>query len=322
MTRIGTTSTPRQYGLVAALAVVALVACTSSAAAATKDFSLTVSPSSAPAGRVVAVTATVTNLTKTQQLGSANLTPPSGYTALSVTSLSRPAPATATIVAGVVALRELSLPPRASVTVGLQVSTPCAGGVTSAYGIVAKQANDFSGLPGNSLTLDPTRSAITMTTTGACAPCPENQSCSVDLGGPGGTQAHVVAEPDPNQPDAGLLTTSLVSPLDCAGYAERSPDTFTLDAPLNRPKLATLTYSSATRPVTGQDPLEVCFGAPVPFEVRAKTLLTTTIIDGQLFYVGRLANCTGAPVAPCVTDRNNQTRTIELLMAPGDPHLR
>src|SRR5688500_18159996 len=115
-------SVTKERVLAIGLAIVALAICATGAPAATKDFSATVAPGSVPAGRLVDMTVTIGNLTAQQQLGSANVTPPSGFTAVSVTSLTRPAPATATIVGRVVQLRDLSLRPQDAVTVALKVS--------------------------------------------------------------------------------------------------------------------------------------------------------------------------------------------------------
>ena len=312
-------SETKARGLATGLALVALAICAAGAAAATKDFSMTVAPGSVPAGRLVDMTVTLTNRTARQQLGSADVTPPAGYTAVSVTSLTRPQPATATIVGGVVALRELSLAPQASVTVALKVTTPCSVGISPNWDVVAKQANDFSGLPGNGLTLDAGASSLATATVGACTPCPEDQACSASLGGPAGSQSTVTSDPDATKPDAGLLTMSNVGVLDCAGYAERSTDTFLMDAPQNRPKRAVLTFSAATRPITARDPLEVCYAAPSAFVPKAKTTLSAVTIDGVLNYVGRLPDCRGLVTPPCVTDRDDALRSIAFDMPPGDP---
>ena len=309
--------------LATGLVIVALAIFAPTAPAATKDFSMTVAPGSVPAGRLVDMTATIRNLTAQQRLGSANVTPPPGFAAVSVTSLSRPQPATATIVGGVVQLRELSLPPQGSVTVALKVTTPCSVGVSPDWTVVAKQANDFSGLPGNGLTLDMGASSLSTTTIGACTPCPEDQVCSASLGGPTGSHSTVTSDPDATKVDVGLLTMSQSAPVDCAGYAERSSDTFRMDAPQNRAKRAVLTFSAATRPVTGRDPLEVCYAAPWLFQPKSKTTLSVVMIDGVLNYVGRLPDCHGgSSPRPCVTDRDNTLRSIEFEMPPGDPWYR
>jgi hypothetical protein len=43
------------------------------------------------------------------------------------------------------------------------------------------------------------------------------------------------------------------------------------------------------------------------------------MIDCVLSYVGRLPDCIGRTVPPCVTDRDNTLRSIEFAMPPGDP---
>jgi hypothetical protein len=307
-------------GVAAALVLAALAICADSASAATKDFSVTIAPSSVLAGRLVALNATLTNLTSQQQLGSANITPPQNYTAVSVTSLSLPAPASATIVSGVVQLRQLSLPPQQSVTVSLTVDTPCSSGTASQWtDVIAKQANDFSGLPGNDLTLRTAASSLTTTTIGTCTPCPEDTSCTANLGGPAGSQSSVTANSSATQTDAGRLTISIAGGLDCADYVERSSDIFQMDAPANRPKFGLIRYASSTRPITSKDPLEVCYASPTPFAIKPKTLSTTAIIDGVPNTVGRLPNCLGLTPPPCVTNRDDTLRTIEFSMPTGDP---
>jgi hypothetical protein len=305
---------------VGVLAIIALAICATSASAATKDYSLTIAPSTVPAGRLVDMAATFTNRTAQQRLGSANLTPPQGYVAASVTSLSRPAPATATIVGGVVQLRGLDVPPGGTATVVLKVSTPCSAPTASVWSnVIVKQSNDFNGSPGNNLTLDPPTSSLTTTTTGACTVCPEDTSCTAKLGGPAGSSSVVTSDPSAPQPDAGLLTIQTAVALDCAGYVERSPDTFVTDAPPNRPKNGLLTFASNTRPIKVKDPLEVCYASPLQFTPKPNTLLTQAIIDGQLNFIGRLPDCIGFSPPPCVTGRNDTLRQIAFSMPTGDP---
>ena len=310
----------RLRGGAAVLAIIALAICADSAAAATKDYSLTIAPSTVPAGRPVAMAATFTNRTKQQRLGSADLTPPQGYVGASIASFSRPAPATATIVGGVVQLRTLDLPPGGTATVVLNVTTPCSAPTASVWSnVIVKQSNDFNGSPGNNLTLDPATSSLTTTTTGACTVCVEDTSCSANLGGAAGSSSVVTSNPSAPQPDAGLLTIQTAVALDCAGYSERSPDTFVTDAPQNRPKSGLLTFASNTRPIKVKDPLEVCYGSPLQFTPKTGTLLTTAIIDGQLNYIGRLPDCIGLSPPPCVTSRDNTLRRIAFSMPIGDP---
>jgi hypothetical protein len=149
-----------------ALVAVAALAVPSGAVAATKPFSLVVSPSSVPAGTVASMSLTLTNRTSQQMLGSADVTVPTGLT---VQSVSIPAPAGASVSGSTIRLRNLSVPPGASATATAQVAVPCAAAGTLTWGIVAKQANDFNGTPGNNLTLDPSTSSVTTTVSGACS---------------------------------------------------------------------------------------------------------------------------------------------------------
>ncbi len=85
------------------------------------------------------VTLRLTNQADPQSLGSANISPPSGYTLTG-----------AGVVGNVLQLRNLNLASGASVDVPISVTTPClTGGPAQAWTLVVKQANNFSGPPGN-----------------------------------------------------------------------------------------------------------------------------------------------------------------------------
>jgi len=129
-----------------------------------KPYAAVISPSAVAAGSTASFTATLTNETSTQQLGSANLTLPSGFAPVSVGT---PSSGTAALVGGTVQLRNLSVGPGASVSVSVGARVPCQLG-TYTWSILAKQANDFSGDPGNDLTFDAANSSLTTTLTGTC----------------------------------------------------------------------------------------------------------------------------------------------------------
>lgn len=151
--------------LVALLVLVLLVPAAS--AAPTKQYTLSLDGSPpAVAGRTVTFLATFTNgADQQQQLGSANLTPPAGFGLVSATV---PGPATATIRGGAVELRNLSLQPGAPpLTVSVTSTVPCDASA-STWSVVAKQANNFNGPPGNDLTLAP-GSSLATPVTGGCA---------------------------------------------------------------------------------------------------------------------------------------------------------
>jgi hypothetical protein len=148
----------------AALGVAVLAA---PARAATKPFSMVVSPASAPGGQSTTFSATLTNRTSQQQLGSANITVPSAFTAVSVADPS--GAATATTNGNVVQLRNAGLAPGGSIVVSVTATVPTTCTATYAWSVVAKQANDFNGTPGNDLALDPATSSLNTSVAGGCA---------------------------------------------------------------------------------------------------------------------------------------------------------
>ena len=84
------------------------------------------------------MTGLVHNENTTQQLGSANLTAPSGYT-MTGASLAAGAQGSASVVGNIVELRNLALPPGQFLTVTINLGTaPCSTGLWS---VEAKQAN-------------------------------------------------------------------------------------------------------------------------------------------------------------------------------------
>lgn len=134
------------------------------AASSKKPYAVVIAPAAVAAGSTASFTATFTNETSTQQLGSANLTVPAGFTVLAVGS---PPVGTATLVGSTVQLRDLSTPPGASTSVSVSAQVPCSP-VTSSWSVIAKQANNFTGDPGNDLTFDPGHSSLTTSLTGRC----------------------------------------------------------------------------------------------------------------------------------------------------------
>lgn len=147
--------------------LVATAATAAKPATSSKPYSLVLAPATVPGGSTATITATYTNLTDQQQLGSSNLTPPADFTVVSAQITSGPAGATASVAGGTVELRNLSTAPGGSVTVSMQVETSCGGG-QGTWTAVTKQANDFNGPPGNNLALDASKSSLTTTATGGC----------------------------------------------------------------------------------------------------------------------------------------------------------
>lgn len=151
---------------IAALVMAVLVIAVPAVADPTsKPFAADVAPHPVPAGATRTLTLTLLNETGAQQLGSANLTAPEGFT---IGSPLAPSPnGTATLAGSTIELRGLSAPPGATVQVSFQAIAPCAPS-TYTWAVVAKQSNNFSGDPGNDLFLDAPNSDLTTTVSGTC----------------------------------------------------------------------------------------------------------------------------------------------------------
>lgn len=138
----------------------ARAASTSSCSASGKCYLAAVAPQSAVAGVSQAFTATVTNEATTQTLGSVQITAPDGFV---VTGASG---GTATYTSGSALFLNLGLSPGQSATLTVDATAPCSGG-TSAWGVEAKQSNQFNG-SGNDFVLDPA-SSLAATVSGNCS---------------------------------------------------------------------------------------------------------------------------------------------------------
>ena len=151
------------------LALLAVTAGQPAVASEHRAFSADIGPHQVAAGESVTFAATLTNESGQQQLGAANITSPEGFrlTATDQPSVNGTPVGTATIKNSTLELRDLSAPPGAMVTVGFTATTPCdAGGYT--WDVVAKQANNFRGPPGNDLSLHTTTSNLSVDVTGGC----------------------------------------------------------------------------------------------------------------------------------------------------------
>jgi hypothetical protein len=181
----------RFFAVAAALLGSLALAGAANADTTSKPYSLTISPGATTyetagngevaSGETVQITATFKNETSTQQMGSANLFWPSGFAVLS----SRSFPITSTagsatlsssctnngVSAGpCVQVRNLSAAPGTSVTVTMWVTTPaCQQGASAPWTAEVKQANNYSGSPGNDFFFDQPNSQPDTTLDGACS---------------------------------------------------------------------------------------------------------------------------------------------------------
>jgi hypothetical protein len=153
-----------RIGTILAVALVAAVAITAgSAGNTTKPYTAYFDPGPLAGGATVHVNLALHNLANPQPLGSANVTAPTSFTIQAAS----PSQGTATVVSGVLQLRNLNLAAGATMNVDITVSTSCASG-SYAWGIQAKQSNDFNGPPGNNFTLQTDGSNLLTSVSGTC----------------------------------------------------------------------------------------------------------------------------------------------------------
>jgi len=129
-----------------------------------KCYSAVVAPQSSVASTSVPFTVTLANL-DAQRLGSADITPPAGYSVTSTPTTTRGA---VLLVGGVVQLRNAEVPEGASVVVSFTGTTPATAGIYT-WAVVAKQANEFHDASGtgNLLAMDRALSDLTTAVTAA-----------------------------------------------------------------------------------------------------------------------------------------------------------
>jgi len=134
------------------------------ASAATKQFSMVVSPASVVGDQTTTFSVSLTNGSDHQPLGSADISVPSEFTGVSVAD---PAgPATATSEGSVVHLRDAGIPPGGTITIFVTSHVPCPT-QTYAWSVVASKTANFHG---QLLTLDQTTSSLTTSVSGCTAP--------------------------------------------------------------------------------------------------------------------------------------------------------
>jgi len=188
---------PAAIGIAGAVLLVAVIA--APASAGTKPYAVDITPHTVVAGSTATFTATLSNengASTTIQLGSANITPPTGFI---VTGVSAPTPGgTAAVVNNVVQLRMLGIQPQQSGSVQITTTVPALTG-TRAWSIIAKQSNDFNGT-GNTLNLDTAHSNLN--TTVSAAPSTDLSVTQTDNPDPvvGGADVHYTVTAKNNGP--------------------------------------------------------------------------------------------------------------------------
>lgn len=162
-------SRQRSLALVSAFALILLataILAPVASAGPPKPYTVEVTPLCVNSGTTPTFTVTITNLSRNQSLGSANITVPSAFTSVAaVTAL----PSGSGVVGNVIELRNLSIAPGGTFVFDVQATVPASTAPGSyAWSAIAKQANDFNGPPGNDFVLDAAGSSL-MTIVDSCA---------------------------------------------------------------------------------------------------------------------------------------------------------
>jgi len=294
----------------AALVIAAVAACVMAApaGAATKPYSVVVSPGTITQGLTVTFQAKFTNLTASQTLGSADLKAPAGFSVAGphVTVLGR----------DVVQLRNLGIAPGASfiatVTATVPTSNPCAP-ANFAWDVMAKQSNDFNGTGNDFGPLVNSSLTTSVTCSGTATQC-ETVNCQATL--PGGLASLSVSVAN----STGLLTINVGNGLNCAGYDEILANDFIVNflpdpGTVGGQKTAILSISKTAMQAStnnGLSQVNICFGAPFTFPVKPGT---PALQDFQGLKIGLLPDC-GLP--PCVANRQSAGGGANItVLAPG-----
>jgi hypothetical protein len=320
----------RTYGAALLTALIATCALAAPAGAATKPFSVVISPNPVPVGKTVPLQATFTNRATTQTLGSADLTPPprSGFTVGDPVSVGA---GDASVSGNVVHLRNLALAPGRSVTARFMVtvpsSSPCAAAKFT-WQVLAKQSNDFNGLPGNDFTLQSATSSLTTSTTCDAT----GTECTLASCSGSATQPGLATLSVSSPGSTGLLTINIGNGLDCAGYDEILAKDFIVDflpdpGTVGREKRVTIDITKAAMQAStnnGLSQVNICFGAPFVFDVKPGT---PALQPFEGLNIGLLPDC-GTPIPntspprvagpPCVDDRQSVGGGATIVVrAPG-----
>lgn len=315
--------------------VVALATAGLATATPNKPYSVAVTGNVGANGSIV--TATFVNENAHQQVGSANLTAPAGYTLTSATT-SR---GSATVVGKVVELRNLALMPGQSLTVTIQMASATCS--THMWRVKAKQANDFHGQPGNDLTLDTAHSNLNTAVCGV--PCMKGATCNTDASNADGDAQVTASKSDNTGQLFESVNPSSLEPLTCenpdgSDYQSADRNTYGVLATVHREKVVAITISNPARSI----PLKqqrVCFDAPYKFHTAPGAPL---LPDGNGGFMGLLPLCgsdrdstviasrastpTKTSVGPC-HDRDDDKMigsTVKLVVnipsgLPQDPHM-
>jgi hypothetical protein len=251
------------------------------------------------------------NDTRTQRLGSANITFPAGVNVTSV-NLVTPAGGTATVVGNVLQLRNLYLAPGASAFVTFSAAVPCtAAGANYSLAIKVKQSNDFNGTGNdlNAATPPPVLAGI-----GSCVPCNGGQQCNANTS----TSASLASVSGVATSTGDRLRVSLGAPdapaVDCSGYAETTEtDAYYLSNAAGGATGGLKTLKLQIKnPVKAANLYKVCFKA----EDAAPVVLPVCT-----YPKGNSSTPQNAPCALAPESRRGVV-TLTAITPPGDPWIK
>ena len=272
---------------------------------------------STSSGGVADVGIRLRNDTRTQGLGSANITAPPGVTIQpGSVQLVTPAGGTATLAGNVVQLRNLNLPPGGQAFVTFAAVVPCTPATSNnTFAIAVKQSNDFNGT-GNDLNAG--NAAPVLRGIGACVPCPPGQTCTASTS----TNASTATVSGSGTSLGDRIRVSLAAPdaavVNCPGYAE-STETVEFDLTTATGgssgglKTVKLLIKNPTKPASQY---QVCFQADDG--AAAAVLPACTFSSGG---PGGSSTPTNAPCALAPESRQGKV-TLTAIAPPGDPWIK
>jgi len=289
-------------------------------------FAVSVSPSSPTAGTSIAFGFTITNEAAHQQLGSAQISAPAGFT---ITG----APGATSFTSTSALFTNLGLAPGATATLTVSATVPCGSG-TYQWGIAAKQSNDFNGA-GNNFQIDPNSVGnLSGTFTGTCTvqPCPPSAPCSASASSAttSGTVTTSAPLPAGDTIVTGMQSVNSNFNYQCPTYTAVADvfDFAVFDAngvPQSVPLTVTVRIdkslvNSSGHP--GASSWQICYGSTTPFTAVPGTSQQGVTIGGNPgYFTGLLPDCSGTQGAPCVQsqNKNNAGDVIVTFLAFGDP---
>lgn len=294
-------------------------------------FAVSVSPSSPAAGANTSFTFTIKNEASPQQLGSVQVSAPTGFmiTGASV------APGTASFTSSSATFLNLNLAPGASTTLTVDATVPC-GSSTYTWGIAAKQSNAFNGT-GNDFQLDPASAGNlsgTVTGSGSCVstPCPPSAPCTASASSATTSATVTSTAPLPSGDSivAGMESVNSSFNYQCPTYtavadvfefgvfnASGVPQRISLNGTIRIDKSLVGTSGHP-----GASSWQICYASTTPFTALPGTAQQNVTIGGSPgYFTGLLPDCSSTQGAPCVQSRNknNAGDVIVTLLAFGDP---